>query len=439
MEQAETMAVVGGGPAGLAAAWELVRAGRRVTLYESRAEAGGRMRTDEVDGVRFDPGVQLLSSSYAKLRELAEAAHVPGLLRRSPGRDAVWREGRAHPLVYGSVASMVASTALPMGLKLKLGARYLPFLARDASAIDVNRLVHTGIRFDHESIAQWGMREVGAEFIELMVYPMLGAYYGTLPEDSTAGLYHGLARIGLDVQVLGVSGGMGELPRAIAAALRERGVRIRYSTEVQSIRTTSTGVELSAGDERITHHGAVIAVPPASATRIVEDETLKQWLAGVRNAPTATLAILLDRPLNVDYFGLSFLRRDADVSSAVAICVQDRKLPDENWGSSLVVLPSPMAAANIAEAEPQRVLSDLLPVVERVFPAIRGSIRRARVTTFPDGYSVFYPGYLRHLQRFSELPIPACLAMAGDYLVAPTVEGAVRSGLQAAERLLQNV
>lgn len=438
MNDAETIAVVGGGPAGLSAAWELARAGRNVVLYESRAEAGGKMRTDEIDGVRFDPGVQLLSSSYTKLRALAEAADVPGLLRRSPGRDAVWRDRRAHALVYGSIASMVASTALPMGLKLKLGARYLPFLAREAAAIEVNRLVHTGGRFDHESIAQWGAREVGAEFVELMVYPMLGAYYGTLPEESTAGLYHGLAKVGLDVQVLGVSGGMRELPRAIASALSKRGVRIHYATAVQSIRATSSGIELTAGDERIVHRSAVVAVPPAAATRIVEDATLRQWLGGVRNAPTATLAIALDRPLGVDYFGLSFLRRDADTRAAVALCVQDRKLPDENWGSSLVVLPSPMVAADLSEAAPERVLSELLPVVEGVFPGIRSMIRRARVTTFPDGYSLFYPGYLRHLQAFPELPIPANLALAGDYLVAPTVEGAVRSGIQAAERLLRN-
>jgi len=439
MEQTETIAVVGGGPAGLSAAWELMRAGRAVVVYERRAEAGGRMRTDEVDGVRFDSGVQLLSSSYTKLRALAEAVGVQDLLRRSPGRDAVWREGRAHPLVYGSVASMVTSTALSIGLKLKLAARYLPFLARDAAAIDVNRLVHTGGRFDHESIAQWGLREIGEDFIELMVYPMLGAYYGTLPEDSTAALYHGLAKVGLDVQVMGVAGGMSALPRAIASELEHRGVQFRYDAAVEGIRLTPGGAELRVGGESIMHRAVVVATPPAAALRILDDEPLRQWLGRVRSAPTATLALILDRPLEADFFGLSFLRRDYDVRAAVAACVQDRKLPNENRGSSVVMLPSPMIAAELVDAEPEHALDVLLPIAERVFPGIRNTIRRARLTAFPEGYSVFYPGYLQHVQTLEQLTLPRSLALAGDYLVAPTVEGGVRSGILAAERLLRHI
>ncbi|MFO1314336.1 MAG: FAD-dependent oxidoreductase [Burkholderiales bacterium] len=43
-ERAERVAIVGGGPAGLSAAYQLRRMGYPVTLYESRAELGGLMR-----------------------------------------------------------------------------------------------------------------------------------------------------------------------------------------------------------------------------------------------------------------------------------------------------------------------------------------------------------------------------------------------------------
>jgi protoporphyrinogen oxidase len=64
-------------------------------------------------------------------------------------------------------------------------------------------------------------------------------------------------------------------------------------------------------------------------------------------------------------------------------------------------------------------------------------VLRARVTFFPEGNPVFYPGYLRHLNSFAAGHLRKGIELAGDYLVAPTVEGAVRSGVAAANRLLE--
>src|SRR5687767_1179640 len=113
----ETIGVVGGGAAGLSAAWSLAAAGRKVVLYERRDVAGGRLRSDELDGAQFDSAVQLIGSNYEATFDLADQAGAGGLLKRSPGRDALWRNRRAHRLVYGSVTSMLASSALPAGLK----------------------------------------------------------------------------------------------------------------------------------------------------------------------------------------------------------------------------------------------------------------------------------------------------------------------------------
>ena len=110
------VAVVGSGPAGLAAAWALSGAGVEVTLYERRQEPGGRLRTDGLDGVRLDVAVQLLGSYYSETFRLAREAGAGDLLVRAPGRDALWRSGRAHPVRYGSVSSMALSGALPAGL-----------------------------------------------------------------------------------------------------------------------------------------------------------------------------------------------------------------------------------------------------------------------------------------------------------------------------------
>ena len=65
--------IIGGGLAGLAAAVELSRLGRRVLLLEAAERPGGRVVTDLVDGFRLDRGFQLINPAYPELRRLVAA------------------------------------------------------------------------------------------------------------------------------------------------------------------------------------------------------------------------------------------------------------------------------------------------------------------------------------------------------------------------------
>jgi len=434
------VAVIGAGPAGLSAAWRLREAGCTVTVFERRASAGGRLRTDELDGVAFDAGVQLFGSNYTHWFELVRALGGGKQLVRSPGRDAVWRRGRANTLTYGSVGSMITSHALPATLKLKLGARYLPFLSRHAR-LDLHDLVHSGgVQLDAESIADWGERELGAAFVDLLAYPLLGAYYGSAPEETSAAVYHALARIGLDVAVHAAEHGMGRLAGTMADALAAKGVTFRFETAVDSVAAQSRTIHIAMASASEAFDGVVVAVPPAEAKRLLAGSAIDEWLQGVRTSPTCTLALVLQRRIEAEYFGLSIPRAEGP-SPLVAICVQERKVgglvPAAN--TALVAIPAPEQAAALAGVEPGAVLDRCLPLLERVFPGIRPLITRARVTAFPEGNTIFYPGYVRHLRAYDETRLPANVALAGDYLVAPTVEGAVRSGGAAAQRVLRSV
>lgn len=434
-------AVIGAGPAGLAAAWELSRAGRRVTLLESRTEPGGRMRTESLDGSSADVGVQLLSSTYVRLLEMAESLEAADRIVRAPGRDALWRNGEAHAITYGSVSSMITSSALPAGLKLRLAAKYLPFLAAEARGLDANDPAGTGgLSHDGESIAEFGRRRLGDEFVELLAYPLLAAYYGGPPEDTSAAVYHALARVGMDVRVLAVRGGMGALSQDLLDALIREGVEFRGGVDVTRVARDDAGVAVTAGGEELRFESAVIAVPPGSARRLLEPAgAAGEWLSGVVTAPTATLALLLDRRTRVSWFGLSFPRTQPPGDVLVALCVESNKAQELAAADREVVVafPAPTISAELAGAESGEVVERLLPGIERVFPGVRDRILRARVNRFPEGYTLFRPGYLRHLRAYDPASLPRGIALAGDYLVAPTVEGAVRSGLRAARFLLR--
>jgi glycine/D-amino acid oxidase-like deaminating enzyme len=92
--------VVGAGVSGLAAAGHLARAGRDVLVLEASNAVGGRVRTDEVDGLLLDRGFQVYNPAYPEGQRLLDlealrlrplAAGIAVALDDSRGRTRRYR------------------------------------------------------------------------------------------------------------------------------------------------------------------------------------------------------------------------------------------------------------------------------------------------------------------------------------------------------------
>lgn len=69
-DNAHPIVVVGAGLAGLSAAKTLMDAGFEVRILEASKTVGGRVQSDEINGYRFDRGFQLINANYPELRSL---------------------------------------------------------------------------------------------------------------------------------------------------------------------------------------------------------------------------------------------------------------------------------------------------------------------------------------------------------------------------------
>ncbi|CAN5620881.1 protoporphyrinogen oxidase [soil metagenome] len=444
MSAAPRVAVIGAGPAGLTAAYQLQRQGVSVKVFEARPRIGGRTRTDVVDGYRVDTFAQLFGSMYTEFFRMLREVGAGHLAVQAPGRDALWRGGRAHEVVYGSITSMLASGALPMRTKLRMGTSYLPFLTRHAADLQMHALEGAAdAGLDAESIAEWGERELGRDFVDLLVYPLLAAYYGVTPEQTGAALYHLLAHHGMNVTVYALRGGAGGFCDALAQSVRQGGGEVRTSAAVQRVEPESGGVRVSGDGWTEEFDAAVVCIPGPAVPEVVGGltEAARAWFGGVRYQPLVSLALLLDRPAGVRYFGLSFPRGESQVVAAA--CVEENKAADlvPAGKGLLVVLPAPDAVSRFLDAEPRQVLNAVLPDLARAFPAVESALHRVKLYRWPEGGPVFYPGYLRHLQAFrrGEVEGDGRIAFGGDYLCVPSTEGSVLSGVRAASRLLQRL
>jgi oxygen-dependent protoporphyrinogen oxidase len=431
--------VIGAGPAGLAAAFRLSRAGAAVTVLEAAPSVGGRTRTDEVDGCRIDTAVQLFGSVYTAFLRLLREAGAGALCERTSGRDALWRGGAAHEVVYGSPTSMMTSGALPFTLKLKLGAHYLPFLHRHADALRMDALERAAAAgLDRESIAAWGRREMGGGFVDLLAAPLLQTLYGTSADEASAGFYHALARQGMSLDVLALRGGARGFCDALAASVRARGGHVRTAAPVRALAPGAGGVDVSGDGWTERFDAAVVALPAPAARALVADASpaAAEWLSAVAVRPTVTVAIALDRPVGTRWFGLSYARGES--RALAAVCSQESKLPGAvpPGRGVLLALPLPDVGPALMDATAERALEVILPDLLKPFPRLASMIRAVRIYRWEHGWTVFRAGSLQHLARSGAVDLHPRLALAGDHLCAPNVEGAVISGLRAAERVL---
>src|SRR6185295_5920111 len=75
----QSIAIVGGGVAGLTVAYRLAKAGRRATLYEGSGRFGGRMftkRNFNAEGMFCELGGELVDTNHAPLINLAKEVGV---------------------------------------------------------------------------------------------------------------------------------------------------------------------------------------------------------------------------------------------------------------------------------------------------------------------------------------------------------------------------
>lgn len=83
-----SVAVIGGGYAGMAAAVELAAAGHTVNVFEASRTLGGRARATRIDGFEVDNGQHILVGAYAETLRLMRivGADPDRLLKRTPLR-----------------------------------------------------------------------------------------------------------------------------------------------------------------------------------------------------------------------------------------------------------------------------------------------------------------------------------------------------------------
>src|SRR5688500_4311074 len=93
--------IIGGGIAGLACAWELVRAGDEadVTVLDAAARPGGKLRREPIAGVPMDVGAESLLARRPEALALADEVGLAEAVVHPAATSArIWTRGALRPL-----------------------------------------------------------------------------------------------------------------------------------------------------------------------------------------------------------------------------------------------------------------------------------------------------------------------------------------------------
>ncbi|GAA0358141.1 protoporphyrinogen oxidase [Actinoallomurus spadix] len=315
-DAAPHVVVVGGGIAGLAAAFFLKDEPVRVTVLEGASRLGGKLAVSEVAGVAVDEGAEALYARRPKTTGLIKAAGLGDRIAMAGTKAAaVWTGNGIRPLpgrqLMGVPADMddLAATGILSGDGV---AR-----AREDATMPPSE------RDGDVSVAAYVAGRLGQEVVDRLVDPFLCDVYAGRAEELSfeatltplavaSRKYPSLAAAAASVTpppdpaeekvppgIATLAGGLGTLPGVLAEAVlaASPGAAVRTGATVRELARAEHGWRLTVGTganpEYITADAVVVAVPAGPAgTLLAGVPGVAQAAAGLAEIPYADTAVI---------------------------------------------------------------------------------------------------------------------------------------------------
>jgi squalene-associated FAD-dependent desaturase len=434
--------VVGGGLAGIAAALRCADAGAAVTLLERRPWLGGATYSFRRDALWVDNGQHVFLRCCTAYRGLLERLGVAGHTTMQDRLDIpvltprhrharLARNGLPAPFHLVSALARYRILAPRERLASALAARRLGRLDPDDPALDE-------VTFGEWLTANRQSRAAVEALWELITLPTLNVR----ADEASLALAAMVFRTGLLTRTDAADIGYAHIPlgalhgEAAQRELQNAGADVRCRARVTAIEPGHRAQRpiVALGAARVAADAVILAVPHDAAADLLPCAAVPHAprLRLLDRSPIVNVHVVYDRPVT----NLSF-------AAAVDTPVQwvfDRSEPS-GLTSGQYLAVSLSAATEYLRVPSSRLRAEFIPALEALFPGARGArvtdffVTREPAATFRQaaGHRAYRPGTRTGVPR---------LYLAGAWTDTgwpATMEGAVRSGLAAAEAALTDL
>ena len=482
--------IVGGGIAGLAAAFFLRGTGAAVTVLEGSPRLGGKLAASEVAGIAVDAGAEALLARRPEGTDLVRAVGLAGQLAQ-PGTTTagIWTRGRLRPLPRRQLMGV------PADLDALASSGILSASGLASAREDARRQATT--RAGDVSVASYVGARFGAELVDRLVDPLLGGVYAgrseqlsfeaTLPGLAAASRRHAslsaAAAAVLDAAVpdpavpdpavpdpaapdpavpgpaapaaarpvfVTLTGGLATLVPAVAAA---SGATIRTGAMVRGLaRTPGGGWRLTVGSahapEQLDADAVVLALPPTPASRLLAGVAgASAAAAGLGEISTASMAIVTlaypDAAFPAPPQGSGYLVPAVDGHAVKAVTFSTVKWPHLRAGREPVHLVRCSVGRLGEEALLQRDDGELAALAAADLAAatgVRGSPVDTRVSRWGGGLPQYTVGHLDRVARIrASVAAQPGLAVCGASYDGIGIPACIASARAAADQVIAGV
>lgn len=430
--------VVGGGIAGLSAAFRLQQAGIEVIVLEKADRIGGRMRTVDKGGYLIDAAASVLPTTYTRTLQLIGDARLGGRIGPTSDLLGIARPERVHHIHSSRRGDLLRTGLLDLRSKLSLGKVVLD-LYRHGSAI--GRPAGRE-HLDVETIESYARRKLTDDALDYFVQPLTGDFYLTPADELSVVNLLLLLDTMLGAKFVNSPDGIRFLPDGLAQRFP-----VEVGAEVTSVEHSTDGVAVTwtraGAAERIEHaDAAVVAVPAVHASAMLPQLRAEQrdFLDGVTYARSMVVTLTLRTPPAERAMWLTVPdRTDPDVS---VVILDHNKAPGRvPEGAAMITVYWHRDWANrYWDSTDDHIVPKAIEAAARVLPDIAGQVVDGYVWRW-DPCTVARPvGGFRALADFTARLDPTSrIQLAGDYFAISTVENSLSSGERAARRLIRTL
>ena len=428
--------VVGGGPAGLAAAFRLQQAGHRVRVLEAAGRPGSKLSAGRRDGFLVDRGAFFIPTTHRHFLKLAEDAGLADELVPGGFSLGIARGGEIHR-IDGEHLGWDFLRTKALSTRAKLGAAKLaPELVR-ARRATIERIEEAG-RYDTESLQSWSQRKLNRELADYLIDPAIRAIYATEGDSVSRVEFLGMLALFGGAKLLAFREGMAYYADGLAEQLD-----VTTGARVGVVEQAPTGAEVSWRDAEGKDHadevdGCVVALPAQLAAEVLPglDPWRRDYLNAVRRGRLLIVSVALSAaPAGVDAMYTMVPRAEHPFLGGI-VC-DHLKAPGrapEGKGLLTLALTEPWCEQHFSDDD-ESVIAAALDAVDRFMPGTSANVEFAEVQRWRQQYSSVghYAGLGEFRARSGSQD--TTVQLAGEYLSAPHLSAATATGERAAADL----
>ena len=361
--------IIGGGVAGLAAAYELTKRGHYAEVFEQAPFLGGQASTFPVYGGQLERGYHHLFVSDTAITELIHELGLGDRLAWLESKVGLYHDGKVWD--FSTPMDLLRFTPISLLQRLRVGL-WTVILQRTN---DWNK-------FENVTAKDWLSKHMGAQAYRVLWEPLLRGKFGQHYDQVSMTWIWGKIRLrvasrgkGFQKERLGYPmGSFGEVIDVLAERVRQQGGEVHISSRVNQVVVedgTASGMEVQIGDgtPEYRSYDAVLATTPSYVfTRLVPPmpEDYTGMLTGVRYLSAVVLILVMDRPFTPKYW---MNIADADMPF-VALIEHTNMVDKELYGGKHILYISnyPDRESDLYRLSAEEMLELFVPHLKKINP-----------------------------------------------------------------------